>query len=210
MTGLHEYAQELYRDDDELIQRLPDEAEREGVPPIHIPDEVGRLLQILIKGSNSRHILELGTLFGYSSIWMARALPEGGQITTLEADPKHAALARRNFEQAGIAGKIDVREGAAIDTLRDLTGSSFDLVFIDADKANYINYLDGSLPLTHSGSIIVADNVWRRGAVISQTPDDSARVMAEFNERVARDPALLSTIIATRDGADALMVAYVR
>lgn len=210
MTSLNEYSDWLYPREDEQLQRMPGEAEQEGVPLIQIPDEVGRLLQILIKASNAKTVLELGTLFGYSSIWMARALPEGGRVTTLEAEPRHAAVSRRNFETAGVTEKIELLEGIAVDTLRGLAGRSFDLVFIDADKGNYVNYLEWALRLTHSGSIIVADNVWRGGSVVSKTPDDAARVMADFNERVARNPGLLSTIIPTRDGRDAATVAYVR
>ena len=210
MISLNEYADELYRDTDDVIRGMPDEAEQEGVPTIHIPDEVGRLLQLVIKSSNVRTILEMGTLFGYSAIWMARALPAEGHITTLEAEPKHASVARRNFQRAGVEDRIDIKEGSALETLQRLAGSSFDLVFIDADKANYVNYLEWSLRLTHRGSIIVADNVWRGGAVVSENPDASARVMADFNRRVATNPKLLSTIIATRDGADATTVAYVR
>ncbi len=209
MVSLSEYVERLYPGSDEFLQRIPGEAEEEGVPLIQIPDEIGRLLQILIKVSGVRTVLELGTLFGYSSIWMARALPEIGRITTLEAEPRHASVARRNFEIAGIADKVDIKEGPALETLSTLAGTNFDLVFIDADKVNYVNYLEWALRLTRSGSVIVADNVWRGGAVVSGNPDDSARVMSEFNDRVARNPGLLSTVIPTRDGADATTVAYV-
>jgi predicted O-methyltransferase YrrM len=209
VVSLSEYVERLYPSSDEFLQRMPGEAEEEGVPLIQIPDEIGRLLQILIKVSGVSTVLELGTLFGYSSIWMARALPESGRITTLEAEPRHASVARRNFEIAGIADKVDIKEGPALETLSTLAGTNFDLVFIDADKVNYVSYLEWALRLTRSGSVIVADNVWRGGAVVSGNPDDSARVMSDFNDRVARNPGLLSTMIATRDGADATTVAYV-
>jgi predicted O-methyltransferase YrrM len=210
MTSLNEYADRLYPGGDELLQRMPGEAEQEGVPLIQIPNEVGRLLQILVKASGTRTVLELGTLFGYSSIWMARALPDDGRITTLEAEPRHVAVSRHNFELAGVAEKIDLVEGPALETLRGLAGQSFDLVFIDADKGNYVNYLEWALRLTHSGSIIVADNVWRAGSVVSKTPDEAGRVMADFNDRVAGNAGLVSTIVPTRDGEDATTVAYVR
>lgn len=207
--NLDEYAASLYPNDDDLLRRLPGEAESEGLPAIHIPDEVGRLLQVLILASGARRILELGTLFGYSSIWMARTLPAGGRILSLEAVPKHAELSRRNLETAGLAAKVEVKVGPALETLPTLEGSTFDFIFIDADKSNYPNYLDWALRLAHPGTVIAADNTWRQGEVVSGA-DETARAMAEFNRRVAAEPRLTSTLIPARGGADAVTVAVVR
>src|SRR5579872_880040 len=207
--NLAEYAETLFPTDDPLLIKLPEEAQAEGLPPIHIPDEVGRLLQLLIVGSGAKSILELGTLFGYSSIWMARALPSDGSILTLEFAEKHAEVSRRNLQTAGLAEKVEVRVGAALDTLPSLAGSTFDLIFIDADKINYPSYLDWAVQLSHPGTVIVADNTWRRGEVLDDA-DENGRAMGEFNRKVASDPRLLSTIIPTRDGADAVTVAVVR
>ncbi len=210
MTTISEYAEELFGGPDDLLAGLPDEAQREGLPAIHIPDEVGRLLQLLILTSKSKRILELGTLFGYSSIWMGRVLPDEGRIISLEAESKHAEVSRRNHRRAGMEDRIEVREGAALSLLPQLEGESFDLIFIDADKVNYSNYLDWSLRMVHSGSLIVADNTWRQGDVANANADESARAMGEFNRKVAEEKRLLSTIIPTRDCGDAVMVAYVR
>ncbi|HZT96098.1 MAG TPA: O-methyltransferase [Chloroflexota bacterium] len=211
MTTISEYAQDLYGTTaDELLRSLPEEAQREGLPAIHIPDEVGRLLQILILTSGVKRILELGTLFGYSSIWMGRVLPEDGHIVSLEAETRHVEVSRRNHARAGLEGKIEVRTGAALDVLPQLEGQTFDLIFIDADKVNYSNYLDWSLKLAHKGTLIVADNTWRHGDVAASEADESGRAMAEFNRKLAEDRRLLSTLIPTRDCGDAVSVAYVR
>lgn len=207
--NVSEYVTELYHTDDELLERLPAEAEKEGIPAIHIPDEVGRLLQVMIASSGARRVLELGTLFGYSSIWMARALPEDGHILTLEAQTKHAELSRRNLDVAGLASKVEVRVGNALETLPGLEGQVFDVIFIDADKVNYVHYLDWSLRLSRPGTVIIADNTWRHGDVLNrESPDGKA--LCEFNRRVATDDRLASAMITTRDGGDAVTVAVVR
>lgn len=210
METLSEYTRDLYGAPDELLQGLPLDAQREGLPAIHIPDEVGRLLQVLIVSGGVRRVLELGTLFGYSALWMARVLPAGGRVISLEASPHHAAVARRNLERAGVSDRVEIREGAAIDSLRSLDGPAFDLVFIDADKINYVPYLDWALRLTRPGSLIVADNTWRHGEVIKNDGDENARAMAGFNRRIASEGRLISTMVPNRDGEDAVTVAVVR
>jgi predicted O-methyltransferase YrrM len=206
---LSAYQATLYGAKDDLLQQLPAEAQAQGLPAIHIPDEIGRLLQILIRAAQVHTILEIGTLFGYSAIWMARALPLDGHIISLEAEPTHVQIARQNLQRAGVADRVEVREGRALDTLATLSGHTFDLVFIDADKVSYPRYLDWALRLTHVGSLIVADNVWREGAVVTDD-DEEARALAAFNRQVAASPRLLSTILPTRDGRDALTIAFVR
>jgi predicted O-methyltransferase YrrM len=204
-----EYADGLYAFDDPILKRMPDEAEAEGLPPIHIPDEVGRLLQVLIAASGARRILELGSLFGYSSIWMARALPADGSILTLEYSEKHAEVTRKNLQAVGLADKVEVRVGPALETLPSLEGSIFDLIFIDADKPNYPNYLDFALKLSHPGTLIVGDNTWRHGDVVTESEENGVG-MAAFNRKLAAEPRLISTMVPTRDGGDAITVAVVR
>lgn len=207
---LDEYVTMLYPMRDTLLEELPAQAEEQGVPRIHIPDDVGRLLQVLIVSAGIRKILEIGTLFGYSSIWMARALPSDGSITSLEVSEKHANLARLNLDAAGVGDKVEIRVGEALSLLPKLEGTTYDLVFIDADKAGYLDYLDWAVRLAHNGTIIVADNTWRHGGVLTDTHDEGNRVMADFNRHIAENEGLVSCVIPTRGGGDATTVAVVR
>lgn len=209
--GIEEYADRLFGVDTELLDAMRREAEGEGIPMIHIPPELGRLLAVLIAASGARRVLEIGALFGLSAILMARALPPGGTLLTLEVDPTHARTARRNFERAGVSDRVELREGMALDQLRRLEGETFDLIFIDADKVSYPAYLEWALRLSHSGTVVVADNVWRNGRVAEPSKQDALdRAMAEFNQRLATEPRLLSTIIPSRGGSDAGSVSVVR
>lgn len=207
-ASLSEYGAKLFGGEDRTLRSMREGAEREGIPAIQVSEELGRLLQLMVMVRGAMTILEIGALFGYSSLLMARVLPADGRVVSLEVNPKHAAIARRNLEQAGEASKVEVREGAAIETLRSLSGP-FDVVFIDADKESYPQYLDASLRLTQPGSVIIADNVWRDGAV-TDPHDETTRAMAEFNHRIANDPRLFSTLISHRDCGDAASVSYVR
>lgn len=208
--NLDQYATSLYPAKDTLLEQLPAQAEQQGVPTIHIPDEVGRLLQVLTLSAGVRQILEIGTLFGYSSIWMARVLPPEGRITSLEVSDKHARLARENLAKAGVAEKVVIKVGPALSSLPQLEGTTFDLIFIDADKTGYIDYLGWALRLSRPGTLIVADNTWRHGGVLSDIEDEGNRTIAEFNQQVAHDERLVSTVISTRDGGDATTIAVVR
>ena len=208
MATLLEYSDSLFAPrKPDIFDQLVEDARRDGLPTIHIPDDVGRLLQILIGISGAKRILELGTLFGYSAAWMAQVLPPDGRIVTLEGEPRHAAAARRNLDRAGLGHLVEIRQGPALDILPTLEGQTFDLAFIDADKDNYPNYLDWSLRLSHPGSVIVADNVWRRA---DRETREFLPAMAEFNRRLATNERLLATIIPTREGRDAVAVAVVR
>jgi predicted O-methyltransferase YrrM len=153
-------------------------------------------------------VLEIGTLFGYSAIIMARALPDDGRLITLEMQPRHAEVAQANLQRAGVAERVEVRVGSAVDTLAGMT-DPFDFVFIDADKASYPVYLDHALRLTRPGAIIVADNLWRHGEVLRAENEDN-RGIAEFNRRFAAHPQLLSVILPTRGGEDATGIAIVK
>jgi predicted O-methyltransferase YrrM len=144
-----------------------------GLPGIDVSPLQGRFLQLLVRISGARRILEIGTLGGYSAIWMGQGLPVGGQLISLEFDPTHARVARSNVERAALSDRIEIREGAALDLLPGLEGP-FDLVFIDADKRNNAAYVDWSIRLGRPGTVIVLDNVVREGAVVSEESRDSA------------------------------------
>jgi predicted O-methyltransferase YrrM len=204
------YVETLYGGEDETLREMRAEAEEQGLPAIQVPFELGRLLQVLVMQSRARRILEIGTLFGYSTVLMARVLRAGGKVTTLEVAPKHAALATANFQRAGVAEHVELVLGPALDSLHDLEGQDFDFVFIDADKATYPQYLDGALRLTHPGATIVADNVWRDGAVLAPGAGNADNEgLAEFNRAVAASPRLLTSVIPTRDGRDGTSVSVV-
>ena len=186
-----------------------------GLPPHEVAPTQGKLLHLLARLQGARAILELGTLVGVSTIWLARALPEGGTLVTLEADPEHAAVARENVARAGLAAVVEVRGGRAVDSLAELVDEGrgpFDLVFLDADKAGNPEYLGWALELTRPGSLIVADNVVRGGAVADpESADPSVRGVRRFLELVAAEPRLSATAIQTVGvkGHDGLALALV-
>lgn len=174
------------------------------LPPHDVSALQGRFLQLLVRMSRARHVLEVGTLGGYSTIWMARALPAEGRIVTLEADRRHAGIARANLDRAGLAERVDLRIGPALETLPGLyaeRSGPFDLVFIDADKASYPEYLAWALRLTRPGSIIIGDNVVRAGAVIDQeSADPGVLGVRGLIELIADDPRLMATALQTVGG----------
>jgi len=176
-------------------------SEAAGLPAINVAPNQGKMLMLLAMLSGARRILEIGTLGGYSTIWLTKALPPGGRLITLEAVPLHAQVAQANIARAGFADVVEVRLGAALDTLADLVAAGeapFDLVFIDADKQNTPNYLAFALKLTRPGSLIVADNVVRDGAIVDPT-DDDPRVagVRGFYELAAAEPRLTATAVQT-------------
>ena len=172
-----------------------------GLPAIDVAPNQGKLLYLIAQLLGARSILEIGTLGGYSTIWLARALPAAGTLVTLEVDPKHAEVARANLARAGLTQVVDVRVGRALDTLAALAGQRFDLVFIDADKPNNPAYLAWALRLTRPGGAIVVDNVVREGAILDATSDDP-RIQGTRSlfEAVAREPRLEATAIQTVGG----------
>lgn len=172
-----------------------------GLPDIAVAPNQGKLLNLLIHMTKARRVLEIGTLGGYSTIWMARALPMDGKLITLELDAKHATVARGNFDRAGLSGVIELRQGAALHSLEQLMHEGvdpFDFVFIDADKANIPFYFEYALKMTRTGSVIVVDNVVRNGAVINANSEDAnIKGVRKFAEMVARDPRVSATALQT-------------
>jgi predicted O-methyltransferase YrrM len=175
-----------------------------GLPPISVSPCEGKLLQLLARMQRAQSILEIGTLGGYSTIWLARALAAGGRLITLEADPKHAEVAKANIARAGLAEVVEVRLGPAIETLPQLAYEGrgpFDLIFIDADKESYADYLVWALKLSRVGTVIVADNVVRDGAVVdAATNDPRVQGIQRFNQLLAREPRVSATAVQTVGG----------
>ncbi len=162
---------------DRALDAALERSDAAGLPQINVAPNQGKLLHLIARIHGARRILEIGTLGGYSTIWLARALPPDGQLITLEVEPKHAEVAQSNIERAGLAGVVTIRLGRAADTLAELKAQDsdpFDLVFIDADKTSGADYFSSALDLTRSGSVIIVDNVVRAGAVIDATSDDPA------------------------------------
>jgi predicted O-methyltransferase YrrM len=190
-------------------------AERAGLPAIHVAPNQGKLLWLLARAIGARNVLEIGTLGGYSTIWLARALPADGRLITLEADPRHAEVARANFARAGLERIVELRLGPALETLPRLAGEGrepFDLSFIDADKANIPDYFDWARRLSRRGSLIVVDNVVREGAVLDPDNDDpSNRGVRRFNEMLAAETRVSATAIQTvgTKGYDGFAIALV-
>jgi len=172
-----------------------------GLPPINVSPNQGKLLHILARVQGARNILEIGTLGGYSAIWLARALPPGGRLITLEVDAKCAEVARSNIVHAELDHLIEVRLGKALDTLPKLSAEGrgpFDLIFIDADKPSIPDYFNWSLQLSRPGTLIVVDNVVRKGAVIDSTSEDrSVQGVRLFNELLSAEPRVTATEIQT-------------
>jgi predicted O-methyltransferase YrrM len=181
--------------DPDLEAALADSAAA-GLPAINVAPNQGKLLMLLARISGARRVLEIGTLGGYSTIWLARALPADGRLVTLEYAPKHAEVARRNIERAGFAAQVEVKVGAAIDTLPTLRGP-FDFVFIDADKTGYPDYFRWALKLARPGTVIVADNVVRAGKVMDPQGDANAEGVRRMLELAAAEPRVSSTAIQT-------------
>lgn len=203
----------LNRADPALEQALAD-SDAAGLPAIAVSPNQGKLLGLLVSLTDARKVLEIGTLGGYSAICMARALPPAGKLVTLEYDPKHAAVAQRNIARAGLADRVEIRIGPAIETLPKLTGEApFDLFFIDADKESNADYVEWSLKLARPGSLIIVDNVVRNGKVI-ETDGKNAQVVGvrRMIDLIEREPRLEATAIQTvgAKGYDGLLFAKVK
>jgi len=208
-TKVDRYFGDLVAPGDAALDAALKANERAGLPQIDVTALQGKFLDFLVRVSGARRVLEIGTLGGYSTIWMARAMPEGGRLVTLELDPDHARVARGNLERAGVLERVEIIVGPAIDSLPTLESSAeaadgpdakapFDLIFIDADKKGYPEYLEWALKLSRAGTVIVADNVVREGKVIDATSrDENVHGVRRFTELVAAEPRLSTTVLQT-------------
>ena len=196
------YIRGLFAAEDETLEELRYEISRRGLPEIHISAEQGRVLQVLLRAVGARRVLEIGTLGGYSALWMARALPSDGRLLSLEIDPDRAEFAREFARRAGLESLIEVRVGDAAEVLPSLDAEEpFDAVFIDADKERYPAYLEQALRLLRPGGLVIGDNALWRGRVLDEEPEEeSTRAIQAFNRSLADDPRLTATILPIRDG----------
>ena len=206
------YVEDLFAPPDEILEAALRDSRRAGLPGINVSPNEGRLLQLLTEIAGSRRILEIGTLGGYSAIHFARALPDDGALISLEIDEHHAGVARNNVGRAGLSEKVEIRVGDAHELLAAIIEDEegpFDVIFIDADKESYPEYLDASLRLVESGSLILGDNTIRGGTVLDPQ-DATARATREFNKRIAGNPRLSSIALPLiRERIDGLTIARV-
>jgi caffeoyl-CoA O-methyltransferase len=206
------YIEHLFGTSDEVLEATLRDSRRGGLPEINVSPNQGRLLRLLVEIAGARRILEIGTLGGYSAIHLARGLPEDGELISLELDEHHADVARNNVERAGLSDIVEVRVGDAHRLLTDLIEigeGPFDLVFIDADKEGYPDYLEASLRLVRPGSLILGDNTIRGGTVLDPQ-EKTARATREFNRLVAEDPRLYGIVLPLiRERIDGMTIAKV-
>jgi predicted O-methyltransferase YrrM len=203
-SAVDDYVRNTLELDDEALSAAVEASAEAGLPPIQVSPPQGKMLRLLARSIGARSILEFGTLGGYSTIWLARALPEGGRLVTLEADARYAEVARTNLERAGVEHAVELRVGTALDSLPQLHeegAGPFDLVFIDADKVHTPDYFAWSLDHCRPGALIVADNVVRDGRLVDLDCEDPAIVaQRRFHEMLAGEPHVEATTIQTVGG----------
>jgi predicted O-methyltransferase YrrM len=200
-TGVDEYLVKTFSLSDAALEETLARSAAAQLPPINVAPNQGKLLELLAKMQRSRRILEIGTLGGYSTIWLARALPGDGRLVTLELEPMHAEVARKNIDGAGLGPLVDIRVGSAVTSLQHLIDDGaepFDFIFIDADKEGYPKYLELSLQLSRPGTVIVADNVVRDGEVVNpSSPDERVQGVREFLKIAAASDRIEGTAVQT-------------
>jgi len=197
---LERYLRELFAAEDAALVAIRERQAAAQLPSINVSADEGRLLAVLLTAVGARRVLELGALGGYSGVWMARALPPGGRLTTVEFDPRHARVARDAYRAAGVADRVELIEGAALDVLPTLA-PGFDAVFVDADKAPMAKYFEWGMRLLRVGGLLLGDNAFHDGKVADPavTAPDTEGVRA-FNRLAARDPRVVATVVPIRDG----------
>ena len=194
-----DYIRQLTGEEDAALTAARESVEKFGIPPIAVSVNQGKFLHIMALARGARKILEIGTLAGYSTIWLARALPPDGKLITLEYEQKHADVARENIQRAGVNDKVSIRVGKAIDLLPQLEvekAGPFDMIFIDADKPPYKEYFEWAVRLSRPGALIIADNVIREGKVLHpDEEDDMVRGVDRFNKALSGNRSVVSTIV---------------
>src|SRR5688572_27351076 len=199
--NVDDYINDLFVKEDQALLNVTASIEDEGIPAISVSPNQGKFLHLLAKMVNAKKILEMGTLAGYSTIWMARALPPDGKLITLEFDPKHAEVARKNIKGAKLISLVDIRIGKALDLLPQIEAAGeapFDMIFIDADKPPYTEYFQWAVRLSRPGTLIVTDNVIRDGKVLDNNSEDENVIgVQRFNKMLAANKAVNATIIQT-------------
>ena len=214
-TAVDDYIASLFSPADPALPGALATTAAAGLPSISVSPNQGKLLFLLARLQGARAILEIGTLGGYSTIWLARALPADGRLITLEIDPKHAEVARGNIARAGLAGMVEIQIGPARDSLARLVaqgGGPFDVIFIDADKTGYPEYLGLALQLSRPGTLIIADNVVRKGEIADAgSKDPQVQAVRRFNQLLADEPRVSATVIQTvgAKGYDGIALALV-
>ncbi|HEY7831407.1 MAG TPA: O-methyltransferase [Solirubrobacteraceae bacterium] len=204
--GIDRYISDHLLEPDPVLDAALKDSDAAGLPPIAVTAPQGKLLQLLLRLARARTVLELGTLGGYSTIWLARALPADGRLVSLEANPDYAKVAQANIARAGLDRVVEVRVGPALDTLPVLAAEGagpFDAIFIDADKQNYPGYLEWAIKLSRPGTLLIGDNVVRNGAILdplladSHSSEEVLQGVRRFYEMVAAEPRLSATAIQT-------------
>lgn len=200
-AAVDRYFGELLVPEDKQLSTVLDANREAGLPPIEVPALLGKFLELMVRVSGARRILEIGTLGAYSTIWLARALPEGGRVVSLEISARHAEIASNNVRAAGLLDRVDIRVAPAVDSLRAMNQNGdgpFDLIFIDADKKSMPRYLEYALMLSRAGTVIIADNVVRDGKVIdAESADPDVQGVRRMTEMMAEEPRLSATAIQT-------------
>jgi predicted O-methyltransferase YrrM len=203
---LYQYIVDTFAKEDELLREIVKETGEKDIPLIQISPELGKFLYTLVKANRAKRVLEIGALTGYSTIWMARALPDDGKLTTLEISKEHADIARANYKKAGLDKKINLMLGSAMESLDKLANEKFDFAFIDADKVSYPAYYEKVIKLMNKGGIIAADNTLKDGKIIDKYPDENIRAIQLFNKTVADDPRVDSILVPISDGVTMAVV----
>jgi caffeoyl-CoA O-methyltransferase len=199
-TQLDVYVTDTFVQEDEVLQSIQSEATRNNLPAISVRAFEGRLLQMLVHIAGARQIVEIGTLAGYSAVWLARALPANGKLYTIEKSSKHAAVAHNNFERAGLQSRVELLEGDAQEQLKKLSARNpFDMVFIDADRPHYQDYLNWAAENLRPGGLVAAHNAFRSGRVLAPDNEDDRFVQA-FNADLAKDHRFEAFVVAVGDG----------
>lgn len=199
--ALDDYVRGLFAEEDDCLREIRRRADEAGLPRIQLPPATARAVQVVLRAVRARRVVEVGALAGYSAVWIGRALPPDGRLVSLEIDARRAAIARASVELAGLADRVEVTVGDAMDSLARLKpDGSFDAVFLDADKDRYAAYLEEGARLLRPGGVLLADNALWKGRVVAPEEDPTATLIHAFNERLAADSRFTATILPVGDG----------